>query len=397
MAEEIGHSHLGASKAERWLNCPGSVRLCAGVEKRDSIHAREGKAAHKLAEICLTSGQDPADYVSRFVDGFEVTPEMAEAVAVYVDYCRGTEMPGDIVRVEHKFILADFDAELWGTCDRFLYRPSTGLLKVDDYKHGAGVFVDERDNPQTMFYAIGALMAAPGPVETVEITIVQPRYRDGGDGKRTWQTTPAALLAFGERLADGAARTRRPDAPLEPGKWCRFCDARAVCPALEAAAFAAAQDEFEPIGDEVPPATVNPADLSPEELGRRLAQVPFLEEWIKAIREHAFKEAVHGRVPAGFKLVAKFPRNREWKDADVAMMQAAVRFQDIDREDFYKREPLSPAQFEKLVGRTRSSEFLKAFLADRKPNGYSLVPETDKREAVEPDFEAIGNTDDDAP
>ena len=47
------HAALGASTAHRWMSCPGSVRLAAGIEAAASTYAEEGAAAHMLAEICL--------------------------------------------------------------------------------------------------------------------------------------------------------------------------------------------------------------------------------------------------------------------------------------------------------------------------------------------------------
>jgi len=47
------HSPIGASSAERWINCPASVRLSEGCKKPAGIYAEEGTAAHSLCEECL--------------------------------------------------------------------------------------------------------------------------------------------------------------------------------------------------------------------------------------------------------------------------------------------------------------------------------------------------------
>ena len=42
------HARLGASNAERWMKCPGSVRLNEGLPRKTSAYAAEGIAAHAI-------------------------------------------------------------------------------------------------------------------------------------------------------------------------------------------------------------------------------------------------------------------------------------------------------------------------------------------------------------
>ena len=43
------HSLIGASSSERWLHCPGSVRLYAMIpDRRETIYAATGTAAHDV-------------------------------------------------------------------------------------------------------------------------------------------------------------------------------------------------------------------------------------------------------------------------------------------------------------------------------------------------------------
>lgn len=55
------HAQLGPSGASRWMACPGSVRLSAGLPDESSPFAEEGTKAHELAEICLKQGYHPSD------------------------------------------------------------------------------------------------------------------------------------------------------------------------------------------------------------------------------------------------------------------------------------------------------------------------------------------------
>ena len=74
------HASLGASSASRWMACPGSVRLSEGMPNISSDYAREGTAAHELAEMCLRQGKPASAFLEQEIEGFEVTEDMAEAV-----------------------------------------------------------------------------------------------------------------------------------------------------------------------------------------------------------------------------------------------------------------------------------------------------------------------------
>ena len=50
----LKHAKLSPSASERWISCPASIRMEASVrgeEEKESFYAREGTAAHALAEI----------------------------------------------------------------------------------------------------------------------------------------------------------------------------------------------------------------------------------------------------------------------------------------------------------------------------------------------------------
>ena len=88
------HARLSPSSAQRWINCPGSIRE---IEKAppapDSFAAREGTAAHELAEVCLKRNQNADEFIGAFFNDFEVDEEMADAVQLYLDTVR--EYDGD--------------------------------------------------------------------------------------------------------------------------------------------------------------------------------------------------------------------------------------------------------------------------------------------------------------
>src|SRR3546814_3117950 len=109
-----------------------------------SVFAREGTAAHALAEHCLSHGFDTGRFLDWgiAVDGtlvdrpndtsdlVMVDEEMVEAVQVFLDTIRRDYKPGDVLVVEQRFDLSSWYPGLFGTCDAVLYRPSTGELRV---------------------------------------------------------------------------------------------------------------------------------------------------------------------------------------------------------------------------------------------------------------------------
>ena len=52
------HAKLSPSSAYRWIACPGSIRLSAGIPDTSSVFAEEGTAAHELCELCLRDRTD---------------------------------------------------------------------------------------------------------------------------------------------------------------------------------------------------------------------------------------------------------------------------------------------------------------------------------------------------
>jgi hypothetical protein len=83
-----------------------------------SEYAREGTAAHELAEMCLRQGEPASDFLEQEIEGFEVTEDMAEAVQVYVDAVLA-EAKGNKLFIEQRFTLEALNppVPMFGTAD----------------------------------------------------------------------------------------------------------------------------------------------------------------------------------------------------------------------------------------------------------------------------------------
>lgn len=370
------HSILGASSSHRWLNCPGSIRLSAGMPKTSSKYADEGTAAHELAETCLRSGGAANSYLGKIITvnetAYEVTHEMADAVQLYLDVLSADYKSAGfnpVLAIEQRFHLDWLYDGMFGTNDALVGQPF-GLLRVYDFKYGAGVAVDVTDNTQLMYYALGA--AHGETYDEVELVIVQPRAQHPDGPVRRQRMWVAELDRWADQvLLPGAEATEDPEAPTNAGEWCRFCPAMAICPAQKEVAVRSAQFAFQ----DKPQAPPMAASLAPSELRQILDKASMIEAWLESCREHARLLLEQGADPneLGYKLVAG-RASRKWIDeADAEKFLTTL---DIDP---FEHKLKSPAQAEKAL-RGPAKKALEDMV--QTVRGVQLAPLSDKREAV---------------
>jgi hypothetical protein len=369
------HSKIGASSYSRWSKkhggCPGSVRLSEGLPNIESEYAKEGTFAHLVGSTILENY-----FYGKKAPVPDCSKEMLDAVMVYVNFIKkevlsSADLPKkEHILIEHRFNLEAIHPGLFGTGDAVIYFPGRKKLMVVDYKHGAGIAVDVEENLQLQYYGLGAMLSTGFPVETVELVIVQPRCEHEDGQIRRWEFSAVDIIDFSADLADDAAATADPAAPLNPGKHCRFCPAAPVkCPAIKEKAQALATIEFK-----------KEVAYDPAMLAHALQLAQAAEGWISKVHEFAYGEAMHGRLPPGWKLVAK-RATRKWAKAEeeiVTYMGAATK---KDIEEFYEAPKLkTPAQMEKLCNK-QVGEGLRQMMVSVS-SGYNLVPESDPRSAV---------------
>lgn len=359
------HSTLGASIAERWCACPGSVRLSQGIESPQSEYAREGTEAHEAAAFRLTKKGWP----------YGISDEMQDAAKVYVDLVEKelAEDKNAILFVEQRLDLSSIHPKMFGTADAVIYFPSKKLLRVYDYKHGKGVPVDVKDNVQLQYYGLGALLKLNMPCDTVELIVVQPRCFHPDGPIRRWALPAFDMLDFAADLKDYATKTEDPNAPLSPGDHCRWCPAAPVCPALLAKAQEVAKSEFSPANT-----------YDPNKLSAVLKWLDIVEEWATSVRTFAYNEAQKGRLPPGFKLVAKQAR-KKWKagvDAEVLGKKFGYA-----SHAFLDYSLLSPAGVEKVLTKREHRDALAEFYT-KESSGTVLAPESDPREPIKLDAQS---------
>lgn len=422
-----GHSLVGASTCERWWNCPGSCALIAKLPPADtSKYAAEGTAAHALCEDVLTnkihhSAQWDATYkIGEEIEAddliFKVTEEMADAANLYVntileDIQRiGCTLRGSLevegkdswkhwdkktqdkpytlwTNIEKGFELKDIDADARGTNDASIFRPGE-ILIVYDFKYGAGIPVEAKENKQMLYYAIGAAGDKLMDFKTIELVIIQPRAEHPQGPIRRWVTTPEYVAKFKEELRQHIAETRNPNAKTATGAWCRFCNAKMICPAMRDKSYEVAKIDFSKKPEENK--IKLPTELTKDELKLFLDNTELLENYIAEVKAYAFKLLDRGESIDGYKLVRSSKTHRKWNDTDENVATMLSLELGVDRAALFDTKLKTPAQVEKLV--KGSKEIIGSY--SYKPEGeLKLVREDDIREKQAPsaiaDFSAI--------
>ena len=224
---------LRPSKADRWGYCPGSAYMESQHPDDEGDAAREGTAAHWVAERAAEAPTvAPTIFIGQEApNGVIITLDMVDTVNVYLATMRAVVT---MWFVELKVICRSIHPNCRGTPDAWQLDQGTGVLHLWDLKYGWGV-VEPTGNPQFICYLSGILdfIAAKGwpPPHTLRATVVQPRPYHPAGPVRTWELPTAELAPWVTRLSDAALRVYSPEPPLVAGpRQCKDCLAVGVCP-----------------------------------------------------------------------------------------------------------------------------------------------------------------------
>jgi hypothetical protein len=233
------HSRFAPSAMERIVQCPGSVKMQAGLPDDAGPAAQEGTAAHWVLEQTL-HGVVPETLVGTAApNGVPVDEEMAVAAGSAAAFVEGLGLPS--VSIESQVAIPRIHPDCYGTPDVRGWRQAGRELHVMDFKYGFGP-VEAFENLQLAAYAAGAISAAglDGQDEltcVVHMHILQPRPYHRLGPIRTWSTTAAKLRPLWNVMQFACARADQPEPPLSVGPECLNCRARHRCPKLQRAAL----------------------------------------------------------------------------------------------------------------------------------------------------------------
>ena len=378
------HALLSPSSAHRWLNCTKAPRLEETLPATTSSYAEEGTLAHSVCEITAKkfSKKITAAEYSSSLNELKNQPhwnnEMLSTAELYTEHLAEKSMwfNGEpYTAFEVKVDIADYAPESFGRCDCIMFGYDT--LIITDYKHGKGVSVSAKENPQMMLYALGALkLYQPifgNAIKNVCVCIDQPRI----DNYDKWECTKEELLSWGKSIKSIAIQAFNGEGDYKTGTWCKFCRANGICKAQSVNQITAF-DDFKTQQDL----------MSAEEIGAALKKGESLIAWYEALQKVALEKMLEGCEIPNYKVV-EGRSSRTWTNQDEAL--ETLQNAGIEKAIIYDSVPKSLAQLEKLIGSAKFNELVGKYVF--KPQGKpTLASVSDKRPAfsgAKSDFSAV--------
>jgi hypothetical protein len=341
---------VGGSSAGRVLACPGSVQLVRKAPPQiENAYMAAGTRLHEaVADILSDKPVDRSklddeenaklDFALKFVDALE-----ADEPGKVLEYDVEARVQWD--EVPGAFGTVDFIGRIGDT------------VVVLDWKFGDGVIVDAENNSQLLFYALAAFRSRHWAFENayfVELVIVQPFQ------VRRWVTDLKRLLDFEADLRSAVRASEMQAPPLKVGNHCRFCPAKAICPAQTGEIDRLVKTRLEALND--------------VELGKTLQLADMLESFAIAARQLVQQKLEAGLPVPGWKLVPKRATRKWTNDADAL---AALRA--VGAPESELMELRSPAQIEKVLKKHKIA--LPEGVVTSVSSGDTIAPESDSRPA----------------
>jgi len=292
----------------RTIACPASVRLSAQVPYQESGEAAKiGTAIHALAEHCYQRDLDPMWFVGKVYEGILMTEENCDFAQQHLKaiWDIEEELGKGTVSVEQFLPYQESPTyKCGGTADVIGISKEKRKLIIADLKTGRG-YVDA-ESEQLKLYALAAMESGGlyQDIDTIELWIVQPHH---GEVRKHTMTTQELVDWEHYILTPAIENVLNPAFPPVPSdSACQYCAAKTICP----------------------------------------AQANMVEDYIKAVRDHALKRMEKGAVIAGWQLAPKRAL-RSWTDEDEAMKH--FMFLGLNIKEITKTELITPAQAEKLL------------------------------------------------
>lgn len=375
---------LRPSAANKWFNCTGSPGMEEGRPEGDTTAADEGTVAHWIAAKILNREELPKFGTTWEIDeDRKVQPaiadtdnpiitfsqEMLDHVRKYTDAVNCFS----IYFIEEPVGLSDLlgytEADGTPDCVSFSIVDGGQEIQIHDLKYGYNEVAAE-NNLQLLCYAYGDYqyrsVNAQQPHQ-YRLMIHQPRLNLVNEAVYTiaelrekWQ----AIKAQAQKIQSG-------ETELKAGEHCSkgYCKAQAVCPALSDYVLEMLPDDIKPNLD----------------ISSKLERIPTIRKWCDTIEVEAYELAIEKAIPIpGFKVVEGRQGNRQWSSKEEAeAMLKAIR---LKHDQMYKYDVISPTTAEKLfkegvIGKRQWPKLED--LITRSDSKLQLVPEGDKRKAVE--------------
>ena len=370
------HAVLSASGSHIWLNCPPSVKLSEGIPDTTSTYAEEGTLAHLLAEMILTHrfGRSTDGAYRKTLDKIRkseyYTAEMDRYIWDYVDWVEeiyaGINSADKELLTEQKLDFSAWVPGGFGTGDVLII--ADGTLTIIDLKFGKGTPVSAVENPQLMLYGLGAYDAfsLSNDIDTLRLIINQPRL----DSISEYEISVDDLLKWGEEVVKpAAALALKGEGEQKAGAHCKFCKVKAQC-----------RKRLEAVMELEDMSGTDPRLLSDLEIAAMLTRAEAVKSWVEDAKAYALDQAMTGKTFPGWKLVEG---RSVRKFSDLQEVEKRLTSAGFDKAVIYKDpELLGISAMEKVVGGKKKLETICEGLIVKPPGAPTLVPESDKRPAI---------------
>lgn len=409
------HAIYAPSAMQRIALCPASVRATEGMVDVPSPYAMDGTDAHTTLIECLSVGERDA------ATGYGGKPqthradtkqERIESVQYALDevYSILDAYSDAQLYLETRVLFPSaYSDETWGTADIIIVIPCISTMYVIDFKHGAGEYVEVKDNWQIGDYAVAALSTLRDAykAEIVVTGIIQPRaFAAEGPFRTDVQSRAYYETAVKHKIEYAIWASQQPDAPFVPGReQCKFCPRRANCPAREAAALAVVGANFASVKDVTTARLPDPRQMPVDRLAYIRAASEILRGWLKDCDNVTFEIAKSGVYVPGFKIVEVGAR-RAWYQTEAMTAATIMSLAGVSEDEVYPRALINITDAEKLIVKAykdqaprgkkkEAAELAKnafAHLTTKASSGnLTLVPENDPRPAVNIAHTAFAN------
>ena len=296
--------------------------------------AKIGTAIHALAEKCFLNDSDPMVYVGKVFEGITMTEENCDFALQHLQaiWKIEDELGAGSVEVEQFIPYQNTQVcKVGGTTDVIGISKEKRKLIIADLKTGRG-YVDA-DSEQLKLYALSALNQNNlfRDISTVELWIIQPHHGE----IRKHSMSIQELVDWEHYILTPAIENALNPAypPVPSDSACQYCPAKTICPA---------QQQIVEVVASAPPIAV----LTETQISVLLAQFDMVEDYIKAVRDHALKRMESGAVIDGWQLTPKRALRSWTKESDVVPYLLSLG---LTIDQIVKQELITPAAAEKLL------------------------------------------------
>jgi hypothetical protein len=197
--------------------------------------------------------------------------------------------------------------------------------------------------------------------EEVVVGIIQPAKQDVLD---MWHAPFKQIATFFAELMIAVDASAKPHQDPNPGEWCKWCPAAAICPAKKAEAQRLQGIDME----------------TAEGLAEALALADQVEPWIRKLRKTAHELMDEGNEIPGYKLVRTDAR-RKWID-EAGAQRKLKNAKGIRRADYMTERMITPPQLEKLCKQKGVDFSVFSAYYDAVSGGTAVVPESNPKPAI---------------